>query len=264
MRLVAGDLATSALVRRLRLAPLSRKGMAVLADPHGVDPDALYETTGATPSSSPRAGRRRRGHPGHRGGRRAGRAARLSPPARKVLDAAEVLALVTEGLRNADIARRLFVSPKPSTPHLRHPGQARRPDQRRGGPGGRPPRHQRLKPTWGDLPMCRRVPPSTVRRTAAATPGRTSCRDTWVERTFPEGLAIPVDDRGAETVRDVVDGNATELVTWLHSYVTTDLRTTFCIYDGPSPEAIRRAAATNRLPVDHITEVRVLDPYCYR
>ena len=112
--------------------------------------------------------------------------------------------------------------------------------------------------------MCRRVPPSTVRRTAAATPGRTPCRDTWVERTFPEGLAIPVDDRGAETVRDVVDGNATELVTWLHSYVTTDLRTTFCIYDGPSPEAIRRAAATNRLPVDHITEVRVLDPYCYR
>ena len=85
-----------------------------------------------------------------------------------------------------------------------------------------------------------------------------------VERTFPEGLAIPVDDRGAETVRDVVDGNATELVTWLHSHVTTDRRTSFCICDGPSPEAIRRAAATNRLPVDHITEVRVLDPYRYR
>ena len=46
--------------------------------------------------------------------------------------------------------------------------------------------------------------------------------------------------------------------------MTTDKRTTFCLYDGPSPEAIRRAAGANQLPVDRITEVRVLDPYFHR
>ena len=51
---------------------------------------------------------------------------------------------------------------------------------------------------------------------------------------------------------------------WLHSYVSDDRTKTFCVYDGPSPEAIRRAAERNKLPVDHITEVRVLDPYFYR
>ena len=30
------------------------------------------------------------------------------------------------------------------------------------------------------------------------------------------------------------------------------------------PEAIRKAAARNGLPIDRITEVRVLDPYFYR
>jgi hypothetical protein len=53
-------------------------------------------------------------------------------------------------------------------------------------------------------------------------------------------------------------------VTWIHSYVTTDNQRTYCIYDGPSPEAIRRAASRNKLPVDSITEVRVLDPYFYQ
>jgi hypothetical protein len=49
LRLLAGDLTGSAMVRRLRLAPLSRQAAAVLAGPHGVDPGALYETTGGNP-----------------------------------------------------------------------------------------------------------------------------------------------------------------------------------------------------------------------
>ena len=85
-----------------------------------------------------------------------------------------------------------------------------------------------------------------------------------VERSFPQGLAIPVDDQGAKTCQLVVDHNLTEGVSWVHSYVTTDKQTTFCVYDGPSPEAIPRAAQANQLPVDRITEVRVLDPYFYR
>jgi hypothetical protein len=84
-----------------------------------------------------------------------------------------------------------------------------------------------------------------------------------VERTFPDGLEIPTDKAGAETCGGVVEQNAAEAVTWVHSYVTPDRRTTFCIYDGPDPEAIRRSAKRNGLPVDRITEVRVLDPYFY-
>ena len=85
-----------------------------------------------------------------------------------------------------------------------------------------------------------------------------------VERTFPDGLAIPVDEEGAQACLAVVGNNAQEIVTWVHSYVTTDKNKTFCIYDGPNPESIRRAATRNSLPVDRITEVRVLDPYFYQ
>jgi hypothetical protein len=46
--------------------------------------------------------------------------------------------------------------------------------------------------------------------------------------------------------------------------VSDDKRKSFCIYDAPSPEAIRRTAARNKLPVDLITLVRILDPYFYR
>ena len=82
-----------------------------------------------------------------------------------------------------------------------------------------------------------------------------------VQRTFPDGLGIPVDEEGAAACLEVVERNAADGVTWIHSYVTVDRRTTFCIYDAPDPEAVRRTATRNDLPVDSIAEVRVLDPY---
>ena len=85
-----------------------------------------------------------------------------------------------------------------------------------------------------------------------------------VERTFPDGLDIPVDADGTAVCLTVVDRNADEGVTWIHSYVSEDKRKTFCVYDAPSPEAIRKTASRNALPVDQITQVRVLDPYFYR
>ena len=85
-----------------------------------------------------------------------------------------------------------------------------------------------------------------------------------VERSFPEGLKIPVNDEGAEMCRTFVLNNAEDNVTWIHSYVSDDGKKTFCAYEAPSPEAIRRTARRNNLPVDRITEVRVLDPYFYR
>ncbi|MCW2858012.1 MAG: hypothetical protein JWR52_3627 [Marmoricola sp.] len=84
-----------------------------------------------------------------------------------------------------------------------------------------------------------------------------------VERTFPEGLAIPSTEDGAMLCGTVVGNNAAQGVTWIHSYVTPDNGKTYCIYDAPSPEAIHAVAVVNGLPVDSITEVRVLDPYFY-
>ena len=84
-----------------------------------------------------------------------------------------------------------------------------------------------------------------------------------VQRTFPEGLQIPVSNAGAELCRGVVERNAEDGVTWVHSYVSEDKLTTFCVYDAPNPEAIRKTAALNQLPVDQITRVQVLDPYFY-
>jgi hypothetical protein len=85
-----------------------------------------------------------------------------------------------------------------------------------------------------------------------------------VERAFPDRLQIAVDDSGAKSCLSVVAGNLEDQVTWVHTYVSADKRKTFCVYDAPSPEAIRRAAKRNKLPVEHITEVRVLDPYFYK
>ena len=84
-----------------------------------------------------------------------------------------------------------------------------------------------------------------------------------IERTFPDGLHIPINAEGAATSAQVCATNATEGAHWVHSYVSEDKKRTYCIYDAPNPEAIRRAATKNGLPVDKITEVSVLTPSFY-
>lgn len=85
-----------------------------------------------------------------------------------------------------------------------------------------------------------------------------------IERHFPDGLSIPMNDEGSKTAQKVVANNAEHGVTWVHSYVGPDRKQTWCIYDAPSPEAIRKVADRNALPVGRIVEVSVLDPYFYR
>lgn len=85
-----------------------------------------------------------------------------------------------------------------------------------------------------------------------------------VERTFPEGLGIPVTEEGALACLGVVEKNGELGVTWVHSYGSEDKQRTYCIYDGPTPEAIVSAPAANGLPVDRVTRVSALDPYFYR
>ena len=84
-----------------------------------------------------------------------------------------------------------------------------------------------------------------------------------VERTFQQGLHIPIDAEGDEIRRAIVEHNSDEGVTWIHSYVAQDKNKSFCVYDAPTPEAIRRTSQRNDLPVDRITQVMVLDPYFY-
>jgi hypothetical protein len=62
-----------------------------------------------------------------------------------------------------------------------------------------------------------------------------------IERTFPDGLEIPMTAKGMEISLKVVGRNAEEGVTWVHSYVTQDKKKTFCVYDGPTPEASARS-----------------------
>jgi hypothetical protein len=84
-----------------------------------------------------------------------------------------------------------------------------------------------------------------------------------VERHFPDGLVIPTTDDGAAACLSVVARNGEAAVTWVHSYVSLDKRTSYCVYDGPDADAIVTAAASNGLPVERVVEVRVLDPYFY-
>ena len=82
-----------------------------------------------------------------------------------------------------------------------------------------------------------------------------------IQRSFPKGA---LDGLDAATKAKVNQTNARFGVKWLMSFANGDKTKTFCIYEGPDPEAIRRAAGDNNLPLERITQVNVLAPYFYR
>lgn len=55
-----------------------------------------------------------------------------------------------------------------------------------------------------------------------------------------EGINLINDDEGAR---------------WLYSFLSADRRKTFCLYEAPPAEVIRRAAARSGLPADVVVEV---------
>lgn len=75
-----------------------------------------------------------------------------------------------------------------------------------------------------------------------------------IERTFPAGA---LDGLDAATKEKVNANNASVGVRWLHSYANADRTRTFCVYEGPSEDAVRQAATLNGLPVDSVMEVPV-------
>jgi hypothetical protein len=76
-----------------------------------------------------------------------------------------------------------------------------------------------------------------------------------IERTFP---ARALDGLDAKTKQAVNEHNATAGVRWVQSFANADKTKTYCIYEGPSEAAVRKAAELNKLPVDRITEVPVV------
>jgi len=89
---------------------------------------------------------------------------------------------------------------------------------------------------------------------AAAPPVKSSVHRYLIERTFPAGALSGLD---AATKKKVNANNASVGVRWVQSYANADETKTFCVYEGPSEAAVRKAAELNKLPVDSITEVPV-------
>jgi hypothetical protein len=71
-----------------------------------------------------------------------------------------------------------------------------------------------------------------------------------IERRYADAL---------EVTADVADGvnviNDDEGVRWLYSFLSADKRKTYCLYEAPSADAIRRAAARAGLPADVVVEL---------
>jgi Protein of unknown function (DUF4242) len=72
-----------------------------------------------------------------------------------------------------------------------------------------------------------------------------------VERNYAEALEPSID--AADGINRI---NAQEGVRWMYSFLSADKRKTYCLYEAPSPEAIRTAAVRAGLPADVIVEVR--------
>lgn len=71
-----------------------------------------------------------------------------------------------------------------------------------------------------------------------------------VERNYAEELDLSLE--GADGINRL---NAEEGVRWLYSFLSADKRKTYCLYEAPSPEAIRSAAVRAGLPADVVVEV---------
>ena len=87
---------------------------------------------------------------------------------------------------------------------------------------------------------------------AAPKPGM---RRFMVVRTFPAGALAGLDAAGKKEVNTT---NSSKAVRWVYSYANADKTKTFCIYEGPSEQAIRDAASANKIPVDYVVEIPVV------
>src|SRR5262249_21438269 len=71
-----------------------------------------------------------------------------------------------------------------------------------------------------------------------------------VERRFAEDL-----EASAEVADRINRINEEEGVRWVYSFLSADKRKTYCLYEAPMADAIRRAAARAGLPTDAVIEL---------
>ena len=76
-----------------------------------------------------------------------------------------------------------------------------------------------------------------------------------VERNYAEDLDVTAEIvSGINAINDDLD------VQWVYSFLSSDKRKTYCLYEAESEEAIREAARLANLPVDVIVPVGKVDP----
>lgn len=73
-----------------------------------------------------------------------------------------------------------------------------------------------------------------------------------IQRTVPAGILNGVTNENLQSIQAT---NAVYDVRWIHTYVNRDKTKTFCIYEGPSEEAVRLANARNNLSIDQLDEI---------
>jgi len=76
----------------------------------------------------------------------------------------------------------------------------------------------------------------------------------FVERTFPKGAIDGITPAGKAKVNET---NSKFGVKWVTSYANDDKTNTYCIYEGPNPDAIREAAKANGMNANTVTEIPV-------
>ena len=76
-----------------------------------------------------------------------------------------------------------------------------------------------------------------------------------VERNYAEDLDVTAEAvSGINAINDDLD------VQWIYSFLSSDKRKTYCLYEAESEEAIREAARLADLPADVIVPVGKIDP----
>ena len=71
-----------------------------------------------------------------------------------------------------------------------------------------------------------------------------------IERQFADQLDLT--DDAVQSIEEINDDVG---VRWLFSFLSTDKKKTYCLYEAPSAEYIRAAARRNDIPADKIVEV---------
>lgn len=71
-----------------------------------------------------------------------------------------------------------------------------------------------------------------------------------IERRFAEDI-----EASAEVADRINRINDEEGVRWLYSFLAADKRKTYCLYEAPFADAIRRAAVRAGLPADVVIEI---------